>query len=159
MVMKDKVVVLVTCGTATEAETIAREVVGRRLAACVNILESPVRSIYRWNDRVENAPEHLLLIKTSKKLMKPLQQSIEQIHSYDVPELIALQISDGSPDYLRWLEDSIRIPRRKRAPRPARVAPTPEQIEQMKPLDLLPDEAQGNDAIESRDKMKEDSET
>jgi periplasmic divalent cation tolerance protein len=157
MVMKDKVVVLVTCGTATEAETIAREVVGRRLAACVNILESPVRSIYRWNDRVENAPEHLLLIKTSKKLMKPLQQSIEQIHSYDVPELIALQISDGSPDYLRWLEDSIRIPRRTRRPRPARVAPTPEQIELMKPLDLLPDETLGNDAIEFLAKKKEDS--
>jgi periplasmic divalent cation tolerance protein len=127
------------------------------LAACVNILESPVRSIYRWNDRVENAPEHLLLIKTSKKLMKPLQQSIEQIHSYDVPELIALQISDGSPDYLRWLEDSIRIPRRTRRPRPARVAPTPEQIELMKPLDLLPDETLGNDAIEFLAKKKEDS--
>jgi periplasmic divalent cation tolerance protein len=160
MVMKDKVVVLVTCATATEAETIAREVVGRRLAACVNILESPVRSIYRWNDRVENAPEHLLLIKTSKKLMKPLQESIEQIHSYDVPELIALQIGDGSPDYLRWLEDAIRIPRRPHRARPARVAPTPEQIEQMKPLDLLPDETLGKEAIESpEEKKKEESGT
>ncbi|MGH9704282.1 MAG: divalent-cation tolerance protein CutA [Candidatus Acidiferrales bacterium] len=159
MAIKDKVVVLVTCGTATEAETIARELVGRRLAACVNILESPVRSIYRWDNRVETAPEYLLLIKTSKKLMKSLQQCIEQTHSYDVPELIALPIAAGSPDYLQWLEDAIRIPRRAQRVRKNRIAPTAEQIERMKPLDLLPDEKLPDQAGNSAGEKKEESET
>jgi periplasmic divalent cation tolerance protein len=139
-VPKDKVVVLVTCGTATEAERVARELVGRRLAACVNILESPVRSIYRWHNRVENAPEYLLLIKTSKKLLKVLIECVEEVHSYDVPEVIALPIGGGSPAYLAWLEEAIRIPRARPQTSAISPRPAPEQLAEMKPLDLLPGE-------------------
>jgi uncharacterized protein involved in tolerance to divalent cations len=105
---KKHLVVLVTCGTASEADRIARELVGKRLAACVNIWESPVRSIYRWKGRMETAPEHLLLIKTTQSRLAELQRRIRELHNYDVPEVIALPIIGGSPEYLAWLDESVR---------------------------------------------------
>jgi periplasmic divalent cation tolerance protein len=108
---RDKIVVFVTCGTAREAERIARELVRRRLAACVNVLESPVRSIYRWRGKVERAPEHLLIIKTTRNRLAELQREVERLHSYDVPEVIALPIAAGSEKYLEWLGESVRINR------------------------------------------------
>src|SRR6266849_3848085 len=105
---RDKIVVLVTCGTASEAERIARELVKRRLAACVNLLESPVRSIYRWRGKVENAPEYLLMVKTSRKRLAELQREVERLHSYDVPEVIALPIAAGSGKYLAWLDEIVK---------------------------------------------------
>ena len=94
------VVVLVTCGSRAEAQRIAREIVSQRLAACANLLETPVRSVYRWKGKVENAREFLLLIKTSAKRLAALQAEVERLHSYDVPEFIALPIIAGSPAYL-----------------------------------------------------------
>ncbi len=108
--MTDKVVVLVTCGKAAEARRIARALVEGRLAACVNVLEAPVRSVYRWKDKVETAAEHLLLIKTSRKLLAALSAEVERLHSYDVPEVVALPILAGSPRYLRWLEECLLRP-------------------------------------------------
>src|SRR5438445_9991905 len=93
------VVVLVTCGSRAEAQRIAREIVSQRLAACANLLESPVRSVYRWKGKVENAREFLLLIKTSAKRLAALQAEVERLHSYDVPEFIALPIIAASPAY------------------------------------------------------------
>jgi periplasmic divalent cation tolerance protein len=104
----DKIVVLVTCESAKEARRIARALVEQRLAACVNILEVPVRSIYRWKGRVESAKEFLLVIKSSRKRFAALQSEIKKLHSYDVPEIIALSIERGSRDYLAWLNESIR---------------------------------------------------
>jgi periplasmic divalent cation tolerance protein len=104
----DKVVVLVTCGSAKEARRIARSLVEQRLAACVNILGVPVRSIYRWKGRVESARESLLIIKSSRKRFAALQGAIRKLHCYDVPEIIALPIERGSCDYLAWLAESIR---------------------------------------------------
>jgi periplasmic divalent cation tolerance protein len=106
------VVVLVTCGSRTEAERIAREIVSRRLAACANLLETPVRSVYRWKGRVEKAREFLLLIKTSVRRLASLQAEVERLHSYDVPEFIALPILTGSPAYLRWLGECVSAGRR-----------------------------------------------
>jgi periplasmic divalent cation tolerance protein len=106
--MTDKIVVLVTCGSAREARRIARSVVDQRLAACVSILEVPVRSIYRWKGKVESAKETLLIIKSSRKRFVALQNAIRKLHSYDVPEIIALPIERGSRDYLAWLAESIR---------------------------------------------------
>jgi len=100
-------VVLVTCGNRREAERIARAVVSERLAACVNLLEAPVRSIYRWKGKVEQAREFLLLIKTSRPRLPALREQIVQLHSYDVPEFIALPVVAGSPDYLTWLADCL----------------------------------------------------
>jgi periplasmic divalent cation tolerance protein len=109
--MTDKIVVLVTCASAKEARRIADLVVKRRLAACVNILEIPVRSVYRWKKRVESARELLLVIKSSRKRFRELQRAIESVHSYEVPEIIALPIEGGSRKYLAWLEESVRAPR------------------------------------------------
>ena len=101
--MTDKCVVLVTCASAAEARRIARAVVEARLAACVNILPGAVTSIYRWKGKVESARERLLLIKTSRKRLAKLQAAVERLHSYDVPEFIALPIAAGSRAYLAWL--------------------------------------------------------
>jgi periplasmic divalent cation tolerance protein len=105
--LSDKLVVLVTCSGATEARRIARAVVEARLAACVNILPGAVTSIYRWKGKVESAKERLLLIKTSRKRLAKLQAEVERLHSYDVPEFIALPIAAGSAGYLAWIEESL----------------------------------------------------
>lgn len=106
--MTDKVVVLVTCGTRRDAERIAADLVKQRLAACVNVLEAPMRSIYRWKGKRESAREYLLLIKTAKKRLRALRARVERLHPYEVPEFIALPIIAGSPAYLRWLDECLR---------------------------------------------------
>jgi periplasmic divalent cation tolerance protein len=102
------VVALVTCGSRREAGRIARSVVERKLAACVNVLEAPVRSVYRWKGKIEQGREFLLLIKSSHNRLTALQAEIERLHSYDVPEFIALPIVAGSQRYLTWLGHSLR---------------------------------------------------
>jgi periplasmic divalent cation tolerance protein len=106
--MTDKVVVLVTCGSAKEARRIAKAVVEQKLAACVNVLDARVESIYRWKGKVESAREVLLVAKTSRRRLAALQKKIEQLHSYDVPEIIALPIVAGSRGYLGWISESVR---------------------------------------------------
>jgi periplasmic divalent cation tolerance protein len=110
----DKIVVLVTCGSAKESRRIARRLVEQRLAACVNILEVPVRSIYRWKGNVESATERLLIIKSSRKRFAALQRAVQKLHSYNVPEIIALPIESGSRNYLAWLSESVRPSRSSR---------------------------------------------
>ena len=105
--MTDKFVVLVTCSSTAEARRIARAVVDARLAACVNILPGVVTSFYLWKGKVESARERLLLIKTSRKRLAKLRAAVERLHTYDVPEFIALPIAAGSPKYLAWLEESL----------------------------------------------------
>ena len=105
--MTDKCLVLVTCASAAEAKRIARAIVKARLAACVNIFPGAVTSIYRWKGKVESAREHLLLIKTSRKGLAKLQAAVERLHSYDVPEFIALPIAAGSRAYLAWLDECL----------------------------------------------------
>jgi periplasmic divalent cation tolerance protein len=107
-IMTDKIVVLVTCGSAKEARRIARALVEQRLAACVNILQAPVQSVYRWKGRVESAKEVLLVIKSARERFVALQRAVRSLHSYDVPEIIALPIAAGSRDYLTWISDSVR---------------------------------------------------
>jgi len=105
--LTDKFVVLVTCSTAAEARRIAHAIVHARLAACVNIIPGAVQSIYRWKGKVESARERLLLIKTSRKRLVKLRATVERVHSYDVPEFVALPIAAGSRAYLAWLEESL----------------------------------------------------
>jgi len=105
--LTDKLVVLVTCSSASEARRIARTIVEERLAGCVNILPGSLTSIYRWRGKVDSARERLLLIKTSRKRLKKLQATVEKLHSYDVPEFIALPIVGGSHAYLAWLEECV----------------------------------------------------
>jgi periplasmic divalent cation tolerance protein len=105
-------VVLVTCGILTEARLIARKVVGKRLAACVNVVLSPAESYYTWKGRLEKAREYLLIIKTSSKCLSALESEVKRLHSYEVPEFIALPVASGSRDYLSWLQEIVAQRRR-----------------------------------------------
>ena len=100
--MTDKIVVLSTCASMEEAQRIARALVEKRLAACVNVIPG-IRSVYRWKDAIEDEEEVLLLIKTSRALLEELREEIERLHSYEVPEVIALSVVDGSERYLAWM--------------------------------------------------------
>ncbi|HYL86403.1 MAG TPA: divalent-cation tolerance protein CutA [Candidatus Angelobacter sp.] len=100
-------VVLVTCGSLAEARRIARAVVSKRLAACVNVMRSPVESFYTWKGRLETAREHLLVIKTTAGRLAQLEREVHRLHSYEVPEFIALPIAAGSGKYLSWLQECV----------------------------------------------------
>jgi periplasmic divalent cation tolerance protein len=105
--MTDKIVVLSTCASEEEADRLARMLVERRLAACVNIMPN-ARSVYRWKGEIESAAECLLLIKSSRARFDELRAALEGAHSYELPEALALPVIDGSPAYLDWLDSSVR---------------------------------------------------
>jgi len=100
----DTQLVLVTC-PATHAEMLARTLVERRLAACVNILPG-VTSVYRWQSAVQTAQETQLLIKTTAARYAALEEAVRELHPYELPEVIAVDIAMGLPAYLNWLRDS-----------------------------------------------------
>ena len=106
--MTDKIVVLSTCGSAEEAERIARGLLEKKLAACVNILPA-VRSLYRWKGAIEDDQEIFLVIKSSRALFGELQAEIGRLHSYEVPEIIAIPIVDGSEGYLGWMAKELGV--------------------------------------------------
>jgi periplasmic divalent cation tolerance protein len=101
--MTDKIVVLSTCDSEDEAAQVARALVDKRLAGCVNIIAG-ARSIYRWKDSIEDSPEWLLVIKSRRGLFPALRAEIARLHTYEVPEVIALQVVEGSETYLAWLD-------------------------------------------------------
>ncbi len=100
-------VVLVTCATLEEARKIARSLVEKHLAACVNIATHAVESFYTWEGKLENSSEYLLFIKTTEQRLNELQQEVSTLHSYDTPEFIVLSIAAGSEAYLNWLAESV----------------------------------------------------
>lgn len=104
--MQEFMVVYVTAGSAEEADRLARSLVDERLAACVNRVR-PVQSVYRWQGKVEQSEEELLIIKTSRELFSALEKRVRELHSYSVPEVIALPIIEGSSGYLRWLKEQV----------------------------------------------------
>jgi periplasmic divalent cation tolerance protein len=104
--MTDKRIVLTTAGSEEEARKIAHALVERRLAACVNIVPQ-IASIYRWQGKVEEAREWLLIAKTTFAAFAQVRDAIAELHSYDVPESICLNIEDGSPNYLEWIAESV----------------------------------------------------
>jgi periplasmic divalent cation tolerance protein len=105
--MTDKIVVLSTCASAEEAERLARRVIDDRLAACVNVL-SPVRSFYRWQGKIEDSAEWLLIIKSTRDKFDALRAALESAHTYELPEIIAIPVVDGSPNYLSWIERELQ---------------------------------------------------
>jgi periplasmic divalent cation tolerance protein len=105
--MGEFIVVYVTVGSSAEAYRLACALIEERLAACVNLIK-PVQSIYRWQGRVEQSEEEFLIIKTKRDLFAPLERRIQELHSYSVPEIIALPILEGSEGYLKWLEEQLR---------------------------------------------------
>lgn len=105
--MTDKIVVFSTCESHQEAEKIATSLVEKRLAACVNLIPG-VQSIYRWRGAVERSKEFLLVIKSSRELLRDLQAELSRMHSYEIPEVLALSIVDGAEDYLNWMERELQ---------------------------------------------------
>jgi periplasmic divalent cation tolerance protein len=104
--MTDKILVLTTAGSEAEARTIAYALVERRLAVCANIIPR-IQSIYRWQGKVEESEEYLLLVKTTADHFAKVREAINELHSYDLPECIALPISDGSEPYLKWIDSAL----------------------------------------------------
>ncbi len=104
--MTDKIVVLSTCASEEEAGRIARALVEKRLAACVNVLAG-VRSVYRWKNAIEDGQEVLLVIKSSRGHFEELRAEIAKLHSYEVPEIVALPIVDGAETYLEWMDKEL----------------------------------------------------
>ena len=104
--MTEFIVVYVTAGSAEEADRLAQSLVTERLAACVNRVKS-IQSVYRWQGEVERSDEELLIIKTHKELFPALEARVRELHSYSVPEIIALPVITGSSDYLGWLRGQV----------------------------------------------------
>lgn len=102
-----RVVVFSTCGSKREAVRIARDLVSRRLAACVNIL--PVTSFFRWNNKLQNESEWLLIIKTRSAIFARLRARICALNPSEVPEIVSLKINDGLTSYLKWLDSETRL--------------------------------------------------
>ena len=100
------IIVFVTTGNREESEKIARTLVSEGLAACVNIVEN-IKSIYKWNGKIEESEENLLIIKTLKEKFEKLSSKIKEEHSYDNPEIISFEISQGSEEYLKWVKESM----------------------------------------------------
>jgi periplasmic divalent cation tolerance protein len=104
--MSEPVVVLITAGSQEEAEEIAQALVGELLAACVNVIPG-VTSVYRWEGAVQTDQEWLLVAKTTSAVLDELVQRVQTLHSYDVPETVALPIVGGSEPYLRWIDQEV----------------------------------------------------
>jgi periplasmic divalent cation tolerance protein len=107
--MTEQIVVLSTCSSAAEAERLAHLLVEQRLAACVSVVPG-VRSFYRWQGSVDCSTEWLLLVKSSRSLFAALTTALEQAHSYEVPEVLALPVVEGAANYLNWLASGLRSP-------------------------------------------------
>jgi periplasmic divalent cation tolerance protein len=105
--MTDKILVLTTAASEAEARKIAHHLVERQLAACVNLIPR-IMSLYRWQGIIEQSEEYLLLIKTTAGKFTQIRQTIEELHSYQLPECISIPITQGSEAYLAWMEDSVR---------------------------------------------------
>jgi periplasmic divalent cation tolerance protein len=95
-------IILTTAGSQEEARKIAHALVERRLAACVNIVPR-IESVYRWQGKVDVAVEWLLLIKTQAELFEHVRDAVKELHSYDLPECVMLEVTAGSQEYLDWI--------------------------------------------------------
>ena len=106
--MAEFVVLFVTCGSEEEALKVARALVEERLAAGANLV-SPIRSIYRWDGKVWDEKEWLLIFKTQRSRFEKLEKRVGSLHSYTTPEIIGLPIVEGSSPYLRWIEEMTEV--------------------------------------------------
>ncbi|MGD0114470.1 MAG: divalent-cation tolerance protein CutA [Dehalococcoidia bacterium] len=107
--MRQYIQVTTTTSTRAEAERIAEALVEARLAACVQIV-GPVASVYRWKGDVERATEWLCIAKTERRLYDEVEAAIKRLHTYEVPEVLATEVVDGSKDYLVWLHEELAGP-------------------------------------------------
>lgn len=100
-------VILSTIDDKRKAEEIAERLVGEKLAACINVV-GPINSVYWWQGKVEKAEEYLMIIKTTKELRTELMKRLKELHTYQVPEIISIDITDGYKDYLNWILESVK---------------------------------------------------
>ncbi|MCP4542578.1 MAG: divalent-cation tolerance protein CutA [Chloroflexi bacterium] len=107
--MTDYIQVMTTTDTQATAQAIASALVEKRLAACVQIV-GPITSTYWWQDKIETSQEWLCIIKSAQDLYQVLEKAILKIHPYDVPEILAVPVTAGHEDYLRWLNNEIEQP-------------------------------------------------
>jgi len=105
--VSNHIIIYITTGSINEAKKIGRVLVEEKLVACSNII-SPIRSIYRWQGKICDDKEALMVLKTKKKLFKQIIKRVEKLHSYDVPEIIAMPIIEGSSKYLSWLNEETK---------------------------------------------------
>jgi periplasmic divalent cation tolerance protein len=103
----DYIIVLVTTSSREEAEKIAKTLLEERLVACANII-GPIHSLFWWQGKIDTAQEHLILVKTRKDLFNKLSEKVKALHSYQVPEIIAIPIVEGLKDYLNWIDESLK---------------------------------------------------
>ncbi len=101
------IVVFVTAKDLSEAKRISQKLLEEKLIACANIVEG-VKSFFWWQGKIDNAQEVLLILKSQESLFKKIVKTVKSVHSYEVPEVIALPIVEGNPDYLRWIDESLR---------------------------------------------------
>lgn len=98
------VIIFITASSYEEARKVADALVTQKKAACVNIVPK-VNSLFRWKGKIEDAEENLLVVKTRAKLLSEVVSTVKAVHSYEVPEIIALPIIEGNPDYLKWIDE------------------------------------------------------
>ena len=104
--MSDVAVVMTTAGSQEEAARIAAALVERRLAACVNVIPGVI-STYRWKGNVVSEPECLLLVKTRIDRFEEVRSAIRELHSYELPEIVMIEVSKVDPEYAKWIDDSM----------------------------------------------------
>ena len=104
---EENVVILITAGTDEEARKVAEVLLNHRKAACVNIVAG-VSSFFWWQDKLDSAQESLLIVKTKASLVNEIVSLVREVHSYDVPEVIALPIVGGNQDYLEWIGKEVK---------------------------------------------------
>ncbi len=103
--MTNYIIILCNTNSKDSAETIATYLIKESLAACVNIIPK-ITSIYKWQNKIENDEEYLMLIKTKKELFDKVKEKIQILHPYEVPEIISIDISNGNSEYLKWLNNN-----------------------------------------------------
>jgi len=103
----DKIVIFVTCAGLKEANKISGKLLDKKLVACANIIKG-VSSRYWWKGKIEKSDEVMLIMKSRKQLFKKIVSEVKKLHSYSVPEIIALPIFAGNPDYLKWIKESVK---------------------------------------------------
>lgn len=107
--MNNYIVIYITTSSLNEAKIIGRSLVEEKLAACSNII-FPIHSIYSWQEKICDDEEALIILKTMKNHFKQIVERVEKLHSYDVPEIIALPIIEGSGKYLSWINENVNLP-------------------------------------------------
>ena len=105
--MTDKIVIFSSCPSAEEAEKVARGLVEKRLAACVKMIPG-ARSFYRWKGEIEEAGEYVLLIKSRRDLFARLKTELAALHSYEVPEILAVPVVEGASSYIDWIDKELK---------------------------------------------------